>query len=536
MEGLASTPMDPTGVRFRMRSFVAGTWLSVGTAAVFIVYFLATLHDGHRGVLLAIALGALAASAGLRFLPMERVIRSRWREPFFTAWSGAVVALVALSASLDGGLRSPLIAGLFIPLCFGALSYPPATMLVMGVLVQAGFAAVAIADSAVHGSFAAFYSGMLAMATWMCAWQARNHEHQRGELQRVSRADPLTGCLNRRGLEDRLAADLARASRTGRPLALIVLDLDGFKETNDTRGHAAGDALLRWTVVTIDQTVRPMDAVGRIGGDEFAVVLPDAGRSEAVEIAERLRAAMAERAPASFGVAAFPADGTDADTLHHHADAELYASKRGRHGARDSGTPRELSWAAAMARAVDLRMARQHEHSHAVGELAVLIARRLGWEGDQLGHLRLAGMLHDVGKAAVPDAILRKPGPLEPEEREIVEAYPALSADMVARIDGLGAIAGWVGAAHEHLDGSGYPDGLQGEEIPLAARIILVADAYDAMTSDRVYRRAMSHDAAVAELRAHAGTQFDASCVEHLVTALQRGEAECVTFRAPRAA
>jgi HD-GYP domain-containing protein (c-di-GMP phosphodiesterase class II) len=182
-----------------------------------------------------------------------------------------------------------------------------------------------------------------------------------------------------------------------------------------------------------------------------------------------------------------------------------------------------------MARAVDLRLAARHDHSRAVAEYAVMIGQRLGWDDEALGRLRLAGILHDVGKSALPDAILRKPGPLDEEEWLVVRSLPVVGADMVARIEGLESVAAWIRAGHEHVDGSGYPDGLRGEEIPLPARVLLVADAYDAMTSERVYRPAIGHAEAVAELRAHAGAQFDAECVEHLVAALS-----CKNVRAAR--
>jgi diguanylate cyclase (GGDEF)-like protein len=323
MASAVSTPVDPTGLRLRLRSVVVGTWLTIAAAAVFVVYFVATWQAAHRPALVAMSLGAAVVSLALRVLPLERLIRSRWCEPFFVGWSASTMALIAVAASLDGGLSSPLVAGFFIPLCFGALSSPLATMLVIGILIQAAFSAVAMTDSSLHDGFAPCFSGVLALVTWMCAWQARNHEEQRRELQRVSRADPLTGCLNRRGFGERIAADLSHAQRTGAPVGLILLDLDGFKTINDLHGHAAGDALLRLAVTTIEQSVRPMDAVARMGGDEFAVILPGAGGPEIERVADRLRRALAERAPASVGIAAFPADGDDADELYQRADADL---------------------------------------------------------------------------------------------------------------------------------------------------------------------------------------------------------------------
>jgi len=170
-------------------------------------------------------------------------------------------------------------------------------------------------------------------------------------------------------------------------------------------------------------------------------------------------------------------------------------------------------------------MGPSHEHSTAVGELATAIARRMGWAETRLAQLRVAAILHDVGKVAVPDALLRKPGRLGEQELAIVRAHPAVGADMVARIEGLEALGPWIRHSHEHVDGTGYPRGLAGEAIPLESRIILVADAFDAMTSDRAYSPARSVHDAMAELRRCAGTQFDAGCVQHLAEALHAGTA-----------
>jgi HD-GYP domain-containing protein (c-di-GMP phosphodiesterase class II) len=161
-------------------------------------------------------------------------------------------------------------------------------------------------------------------------------------------------------------------------------------------------------------------------------------------------------------------------------------------------------------------MAVQHEHSTNVGEYAAAIGRQLGRDEDEIGLLRMAGILHDVGKVVVPDKILRKAGPLTPEEFEMVKPFPAAGAELVSRIEGMEPIIPWIRHSHERIDGSGYPDGLKGDAIPLGARILHVADAYDSMTSKRTYRQAMSLHQALTELRAGAGTQFDPDCVAAL--------------------
>jgi putative nucleotidyltransferase with HDIG domain len=225
--------------------------------------------------------------------------------------------------------------------------------------------------------------------------------------------------------------------------------------------------------------------------------------------------ALAVRVGVSTGAASFPADGADRDELHRHADADLYAAKHGRKPDKTPGS-RELSWAAALARAVDLRMSVPDEHSTVVAHYAAAMAQRMGWSGPELAMLRMAAMLHDVGKVSVPDRILRKPGPLSLEEYEEIKDHPVAGAEIVAQIDGLQPIVEWIRHSHEHVDGSGYPDALIGEEIPYASRILLVADAFDAMTSHRPYGAAMPPDLALEELRGNSGKQFDARCVAAL--------------------
>jgi HD-GYP domain-containing protein (c-di-GMP phosphodiesterase class II) len=293
----------------------------------------------------------------------------------------------------------------------------------------------------------------------------------------------------------------------------VVLDLDEFKGVNDSLGHAAGDDLLRWVAARADETLRPMDSFGRLGGDEFAILVPGAGSAEAREVAARVQLALSERVSASIGVASFPADGADTDALHRVADTDLYEAKHGR--AREDGV-RDLTFASALAHAVSLRMAVPGEETSAVSHYASVIAERLGFADSDLAMLRLASILHDVGKVSVPDRILRKPGPLTPGEYAQVKSHPSAGAEIVSHIDGLAPAVAWIRHSHEHVDGSGYPDGLRGDDIPLAARVLLVADAYDSMTSGRPYRSALPSEVALAELQLGAGRQFDPRCVAPL--------------------
>ena len=522
-QAMDSPPLteDHTHVRFRLRNVQAGAAISVAAASAFFLYELQTWERPHRAMVAALYVLTTLGSAVLWRLDLEPVMRRpRVRESFFLVWSAIIVALVAVGPLTDGGASSPLTAGLFLPLAFAALSYPLASMLAVGAMVVGAYLAIALGMGGVDTPEVCFMSLALACATWMCASQARNHDLQRRELGRVSRSDPLTGCLNRRGFEERFAAELSRAERTGGMLAVVLLDLDHFKGVNDEHGHAFGDELLCWVVATMGAVVRPSDAIGRLGGDEFAVLAAGAGSAEATLLGERLVAALAARAPVSVGVATYPQDGLDRDGLHQQADLALYAVKHGRAGAAPAVGTRELSWAAALARAVDVRMAAAHGHSDSVADLAARIGAALGWGPERVGRLRLAAMLHDVGKIAVPEAILRKPARLAEAEMAIVRTHPDAGAEIAARIEGMEAIAPWIRHSHEHVDGSGYPVGLRGEDIPLESRILLVADAFDAMTSDRAYRAAMPVADALAELRRCAGRQFDARCVELLAQAL----------------
>ncbi|CAN5509977.1 hypothetical protein BH20ACT18_BH20ACT18_10040 [soil metagenome] len=510
---------DPSDLRLRRRSITIGIVLSLVVCAVSSVYYAATADGPHRTLLPALSIAAAVASAGIALLPLQRILRSRRPELFFLGWSGALTGVITVGAALDGGASSPLALLLFLPLIFAAMNYAPREMLAVGGASVVFYALLAALVGDPEGAYVAFFSACLAITAVMCAWQARNHEEQRGELARVSRADPLTGSLNRRGFEERLAAELNHSTRSARPLGLVLIDLDDFKQVNDTKGHAAGDELLAWVAETVRGVVRPRDAVGRLGGDEFALVLPETGQADSLATARRVREALGDRIEACTGVGAFPADGGSAEELLRRADSALYASKHGRF--QDVGPARaDLSWAAAMAGAVDRRMAGTHQHSSAVARYAVMIAERLGYSEAQLGQLRVAAMLHDVGKVALPDDILRKAGPLTLEEYDQMRTHPNIGADMVSRIDGLSSIVPWVRHSHEHWDGSGYPHGLKEARIPLPSRILFVADALEAMTSERPYRSPMDLADALAELELCAGSQFDPQCVALLVEAL----------------
>ena len=341
----------------------------------------------------------------------------------------------------------------------------------------------------------------------------------------------------------------------GVSLALVLLDLDDLKAVNDTHGHQAGDERLQALAEAIRATGRGADVAYRVGGDEFAVILPDARAWGALEFAQRLRDATqsGDHGSEPFTTTAGISEALalrSKDELIREADLALIGAKRihqdaviygpdlapGADGDAQEDEHHSRTLASALARAVDAKDSYTRSHCQTVSQLCGLIGAELGLEAGRLTRLRLAGLLHDVGKIGVPDAILNKPAKLSDEEYEHMKRHSLLGYDIVQAAD-MELEARWVRHHHERFDGDGYPDGLAGEEIPLESRVILVADAFEAMTSDRPYRLAPGQSFAVRELGRHAGTQFDPTVVEALTRVLARaGEVGDVPARARSAA
>ena len=353
--------------------------------------------------------------------------------------------------------------------------------------------------------------------------------HKALDAIRLALTDPLTGLGNHRHFHERLQRELAQADEHGGMVSLCFLDIDDFKRINDQFGHPAGDRVLSQVASRLRQGGESF----RLGGDEFAVLL--AGMDEqlalstAQSIVERIAETELGKAGAitvSAGVATFPQHGRERDALIRLADGALYwAKEHGKNQVRlaradvaelsefrrvASGVDRVARFraAASLARAVDSRDAYTGSHSDRVATLAAEIATQFGLPADEVELTRLAGSLHDLGKLAIPEEILRKPAALSDAERLVLERHPQIGYRMLESL-GVDPIARWVLHHHERWDGQGYPDGLEGDRIPLGARIIFVADAFDAMTSDRLYRAALSYDEAIAEVERCAGSQFD---------------------------
>jgi diguanylate cyclase (GGDEF)-like protein/putative nucleotidyltransferase with HDIG domain len=365
-----------------------------------------------------------------------------------------------------------------------------------------------------------------------------------GEIERFKQLaliDPLTGLRNHRAFHEELAQELQRTGRSGAPVSLVIFDVVGLKTINDTRGHQAGDEALRSLARMISATQRATDRAYRIGGDEIAVVLVECSAWDAFEFAQRVRyASLAEESREPVHTSAGVGEAhklRSKDDLIREASLALANAKRfdqevviytaemepfSEFSPEAESDQQTRTLAKALALAVDSKDSYTRSHSQTVATLCATIASELGLEATLVKRIRLAGLLHDVGKIGIPDSILKKPAKLTVKEFEVMKSHSALGASIVLAAE-LPDEARWIRHHHERIDGNGYPDGLAGEEIPLESRIIHVADAFEAMTSDRPYRDAPGQDFAIAELRRHAGSQFDARVVETLIRIVFRG-------------
>lgn len=401
------------------------------------------------------------------------------------------------------------------------------------------------ADNAVLHHFV-ITAGTLITAASLLTYLRTRVERLMHRLTDAARTDPLTGLPNRVALHETLERELERAEPEHRHISVLMLDIDRFKRINEHEGLAGGDRLLRRVASMLEKATRRIDFVARSGGEEFAVLLPETDQHHAFMVAEQLLERVRRESPpsqpnltASIGVATCPEHGSDLASLLSASDQALHAAKAlGRDraviyspevttvlgamaGRRSVQAQAQLATVLSLAEALDQRDSSTARHSQTVGALCELMARELGLPPDQVDRVRLAGVLHDIGKIGVPDSILRKPGPLADEEREEMRRHPEIGARILSSGE-MDDIRQWVLAHHERPDGKGYPKGLQGQEIPLEASILAVADAYEAMTSNRVYRASIGAEAARRELRDNAGTQFSFEVVQALLRALDR--------------
>jgi diguanylate cyclase (GGDEF)-like protein len=538
-EGAADTERDRLVMGRALGSlFVAG--------AIVGLISLLLQHDDPSNDLAIAGLCVVALLAGLFFILDDRVIPP-WAYP--VACVGAT-ALITAALILSNDNDSPY--GFYYVLVAMFVAYfLSVTQLVLQVAVIA--IAYPIAQTAIAGHGESGQRWLLTIWTVLVVgvFIAVLRQRMKGLVDRLSdaaRTDPLTGLLNRRGFNDVFDLELERSRRSGRPCALLMGDLDHFKRVNDLLGHPAGDERLRRFAKLLEAGKRRIDAAARMGGEEFALLLPETDEHGAYVIGERLRHAVRDAfAPdqvaltVSFGVAAYPNHGATGDQLMQAADQALYVAKElGRDrtaiyraevtarmlSAEDRTRMRADGYLAAMlvlAEAVDLRDSGSAAHSETVGRYSEMIAAELGLDEERIERVKLAGILHDIGKVGVPDEVLQKAGPLDDGEWEEMHKHCELGSRLLSGA-GLEDIASWVLSHHERPDGSGYPAGLTRSEIPPEARILAVADAYEAMVADRIYRPGIGAERAREELENGAGTQFDPLVVEAFMRFLERAD------------
>ena len=355
--------------------------------------------------------------------------------------------------------------------------------------------------------------------------------------------DPVTGLYNHRAIHQRLQGQIRRAELSENPFSMIMMDMDNFKLFNDTYGHPVGDEILKRVAKVLDEVCGTRAILGRYGGDEYIAILPGADTASATEVARRLNEQMSResfRRPGdervipismSFGIATYPTDSTNRHELLTLADSNLYRAKNSESRivgpTKEQRINREMRSEGsfgvldAMVTAVDNKDRYTRQHSEDVTEYALWIAEELGLSEETMRVIRTAGLLHDVGKIGVPDLILRKPGRLTDEEFAAMRKHPEIGALIVGGLPGMETIVDGVRFHHERWDGKGYPDGLAGEDIPLLGRILAVADAFSAMTTDRPYRRGLEWPVALREIQAHIGTQFDPESAHAFLRAAQ---------------
>ena len=355
--------------------------------------------------------------------------------------------------------------------------------------------------------------------------------------------DLLTGLDNHRRFQERLEQESGRCAQSGESLSLLLLDLDNFHCYNQIYGHAAGDEAVRDTALKLQSLLPDLAVASRYGGEEFAVLLPQCGLAQAEALAETIRAAVEDLdlgLTLSAGCAEFGTHSAEGAGLVLAAELAVSRAKQlGRNrvcrfdtlpGADTNADPYQLhrflkdeslSTIQALAAAVDAKDAYTQGHSSRVARYAVALAQSMGLSEAEVNLVHITGTLHDVGKIGVPDSILTKPFQLDAEERRIMETHPALGEVIIRKAPQLADTLPGVRHHHERWDGKGYPDGIRGEDIPQIARLLAVADTFDAMTSDRPYRKGLSWEIALEEIGRNAGTQFEPRLAEAFVSLMQ---------------
>jgi diguanylate cyclase (GGDEF)-like protein len=524
-----------------MSKLAAGLW-ACGSAMALVLALLPQPPNGSRTMLVALA---AAAGAVALLLHLGAGHLPGWALPL----SAGMATLLSSALTAVGGSEAWIdVQVIYVWVALGSAYFFSTRQVIVQLSLIAGSYALVLGltSSFVEGAprWLATMASALAAAVLVSALRARVSEIV-SRLADAARTDPLTGLQNRRGFEESFQTEVERAAREGRELAVVLGDLDHFKSLNDQLGHPAGDAALVRVGQLFLAGMRRPDSVARTGGEEFALLMPQAGGEMAWAVAERMRTTVEEAfrgdsvpLTVSLGLASYPRDGVTADALLAAADQALYAAKQlGRNRSviyseeiaplvsqRAASADVQLATLLGLAEALDMRDSGTADHCRTVGRYCALIAGKLGLAPDRVKRIETAGILHDVGKIGLPDEILRKPGALTEEEWRPLRRHPEIGARILSD-DAFADIREWIVAHHERLDGKGYPRQLAGDDIPLEARIIAVADAYEAMTGDRVYCAARSPEDARTELLRCAGTQFDPMIVAAFVAALREAAA-----------
>jgi diguanylate cyclase (GGDEF)-like protein len=538
------------GSRTKVRTPFAASLMAQALAALFAagatlaLLTVALPHPkGASDLGLVVIVGSAYVIGGVLFWRASRVSRAVLQVAL--ACGSTLIAAVAYFSAQN---PSPLVFFFLWVVLYSSYFFTTRQTVFQVLYVAVAYGALLIARPPESGAAEWWLVGMgtLLVAAVLIGSMRERVEQLIARLYDAARTDPLTGLSNRRAFRELLDLEIERARRSGTQVTVVVADADHFKELNDRRGQAVGDDGLRRIARVLESNKRALDALARVAGDRFALILADADQHNAFAKAETLRERVRREfatdtipLTVSFGVASYPQHGETAASLVHSADLALRAAKQsGRdrtvlHSAalasadsyqadpRDLAGERFLAVVLDLAEAVDLRFSGSARHAETVGRYAEMMARELGLSEERVARVALAGTLHDIGKVGVPDTILQKPGKLTDEEFGAIKTHPGLGAQILEH-PSLADVRAWVGAHHERPDGRGYPRGLSGEEIPLEARILAVADAYEAMTSDRAYRASLGPDAAHAELERCAATQFDPRVVRALLDVLRR--------------
>ncbi len=533
-------------LRGRTRSFRASLWLdgaiaAFGVGAVLGALVFQPIVDATVGDPVTVAVNLFYPSADLLLLSLvvASFALSGWRPDRAWLFIGAGLGLSAVG---DGIYLFQSANGTYVEGTFLDALWPAATLLigvaawqrprrrsqpriegwrVIAIPSVCGLAALGVLTwdhfERLNNGALVLSSLTIVLVTVRLVLMFRENQAMLRQTRAEALTDALTGLSNRRSLMVDLADGL-RDATLERPRALVLFDLDGFKHYNDTFGHLAGDELLARLGGRLAGMAAGHGTAYRLGGDEFCVFM-QVGETDLEPMVAACSAALSDRGDgfsitASHGSVVAPVDAVTPTEVLQLADRRMYARKGGRRNSAGRQS-RDVLLSTLSERQPDL-----HLHLRDVAALATGVGRELGMSYEELDEVARAAELHDVGKVAVPDAILNKPGPLDPAEWSFMRRHTIIGERILLAAPALRPVGKLVRSSHERWNGTGYPDGLAGEEIPLGARIVSVCDAFDAMTTNRPYRARLSDVEALGELRACAGTQFDPRVVEAFVRAL----------------